>query len=113
MRQRILLLIANHIIISRNGLVGEVDASVALCQLHGPFSLQFFLLGWRLTVGFAILRGCIEIFTDGIEFISFLHSLIRSTAHQQQVTQYQIEIEKVFPHTYIIDYCLDSGKGSR
>ena len=77
------MFIADGIIVGRDGLVGEVDTTIAFCHLHGALTFHDTLLRGCLTIGFAVLGGSIEILTDGIKLIAFFHSLISPATDDQ------------------------------
>ena len=90
MGERVGLLVAHHILIGCDGLVGLVQASIALRQFLGAFATCTALFAGRLTVGFAILFGSIVILANCQKLITLFHSLIGPAACQQQNTHYYI-----------------------
>ena len=61
-----------------------VDAAVAFSHLQCPLAAQCPLLGRRLRVGLLVLVGGIEVFTQGIELVTLLHSLVGATPTQER-----------------------------
>ena len=99
MCERVGFLIAYHILIGGDGLVGLVQATIALGQFLGPFATGGALLAGCLGIGLAILGSGIVVFAHSPELIALFHSLIGPTATKQQGTHYYIYISNEISHT--------------
>ena len=101
MCQRVILLVADGILVGRDGLRGEVDATITVSHLHGPLAFQDSLFAGCMGIGLTILCGSIEVFADGIELIAFLHGLISPATDQQQGTDDAQDEDVTFSHTLL------------
>ena len=106
MGERVGFLIAYHILIGGDGLVGLVQATIALGQFLGPFATGGALLAGCLGIGLAILGSGIVVFAHSPELIALFHSLIGPTATKQQGTHYYIYISNEISHFYCLPFII-------
>ena len=99
--ERVVLLVADGILISGDGFAGEMDATVALCHLHRPLTFLFPFLVGGVGVGLPVLCGSIEVFAEGIEFVALLHGLICPTTDKQQGADNAIYDNANLSHTLL------------
>ena len=84
MGQRVILFVANSILIGGDSLAGEMYATVTVGHFQCTLSFQGPLFVWRLGVGLLVLYGGIVVLSQCVELVTFLHSLISPTADEQQ-----------------------------
>ena len=101
MRERVILLVADGILIGGDGFGGEMDATVALCHLHSPLTFLFSFLVGSVGIGLSVLCGGIEVFADGKELVAFLHRLICPATGDQHGADDTIYDDANFSHTLI------------
>ena len=100
--KRVLLIVSDGIIISGNGLVGKVDATIAFCQFLGTLTFECPFLVGRLTISLLVLGGGIVILTDGIVLVALLHSQICTATGEQYGDDGYHEYGEVSSHIIII-----------
>ena len=96
-------MVAHHILIGCDGLVGLVQTAIALGQLQGALPTQGAILVGCLGISLAILFGSIVILAHSPELIAFFDGLFGSAAVQQQRTHYYIYIRNELSHTISIN----------
>ena len=99
MRERVVLLVADGILIGGDGFGGEVDATVTLCHLHRPLTFDGSLFVGGMGIGLTVLCGGVEIFAEGIELVALSHRLVCSATGDQHGADGEIYDNSNLLHT--------------